>query len=233
MKETLRDLLILQDRDMRILARQKEIGDIPARREQILRHMEGAEKALTEARETLKSKTAKMHEVEGAIELLKQQIRRHQEQQFQIKSNTEYKALEKEIAGERGKINGLEDQQLEIMEEMDVERERVASRESAMKEEETQVKEELLLLDERMQVLGKEIEDLQQEREKLAAKIDPVSLARYDRALNHWKGEAIVSIENRTCSGCHMQLPPQVIQDVKHGTELVACTFCNRFLCLK
>ena len=233
MKETLQALLVVQDRDLRILTRQKEIDDIPARREQILRHLEGAKQAVEAAREDLKKSTARMHEIEVEIDVVKGQVKRHQDQQLQIKSNTEYKALEKEMAREREKIRVLEDQQLERMEQIEVDRKVVDERKAVLAEEEGHIQEDLDMLDERAAHLQAELASLMEERKALAENVDPVSLAHYDRVFTHWKADAIVGIEDRTCRGCHMNLPPQVVQDVKRGDKLVSCTFCNRFLYIK
>ncbi len=233
MKQTLQALLVVQDRDLRILTRQKEIEDIPTRRAQILRHLEGAKQDVETAREELKKSTARMHEIEVEIDVIKGQVKRHQDQQLQIKSNTEYKALEKEMAREREKIRVLEDQQLERMEQIEIDRKVVDERKAVLAEEEGHIQEDLDMLDERAAHLQAELASLMEERKALAENVDPVSLARYDRVFTHWKADAIVGIEDRTCRGCHMNLPPQVVQDVKRGDTLVSCTFCNRFLYIK
>jgi uncharacterized protein len=232
-KETLQALLVVQDRDLRIVTRQKEADDIPARKAQILRHLEGAQQAVEAAQEEMKKSTARMREIEGEIEVVKGQVTRHQQQQLQIKSNTEYKALEKEMAREREKIRVLEDRQLERMEQIEADRKVVEERKAALAAEEGHIQEDLDALDERYKNLQGELSKLQEDRKALAAGVDPVSLARYERVFAHWKADAIVGIEDRTCRGCHMNLPPQVIQDVKRGDKLVSCTFCNRFLYLK
>ena len=49
--------------------------------------------------------------------------------------------------------------------------------------------------------------------------------------LNNKKDAAIVFIESGAhCGGCHMKLPPQVINDAKNASKIVGCNFCGRIL---
>ena len=45
------------------------------------------------------------------------------------------------------------------------------------------------------------------------------------------RDRALVNVENGTCTGCHMKLPPYLIHQARKQTEIVFCGYCGRMLC--
>jgi predicted nucleic acid-binding Zn-ribbon protein len=41
---------------------------------------------------------------------------------------------------------------------------------------------------------------------------------------------AIVAIRNGICAGCRLQLPPQLLAEVKRSEDLQSCSYCHRIL---
>ena len=44
------------------------------------------------------------------------------------------------------------------------------------------------------------------------------------------EGLAMVPVRQNACGGCHLNLPPQVINEIQMKTELVFCESCARIL---
>jgi predicted nucleic acid-binding Zn-ribbon protein len=40
----------------------------------------------------------------------------------------------------------------------------------------------------------------------------------------------LVPVDSGSCGGCHMKLPPQLVQDAKRGTAMISCSYCGRIL---
>ena len=64
----------------------------------------------------------------------------------------------------------------------------------------------------------------------MAKDIDPRVLANYEKILDAKDGLAMVPIVEDTCGGCHMQLPPQVINEIRLKNEIIYCQICSRIL---
>ena len=47
---------------------------------------------------------------------------------------------------------------------------------------------------------------------------------------NNRNGKAVVETKSEVCLGCHMNIPPQLFNDVKKNEEIVICAYCNRIL---
>ncbi len=230
MSTTIERLLIVQDRDRKLAQLTREIEDIPARQKEIESRLSAHRAALDGAHEEIKKNTASTKQIEVEVDARKQRIAKFREQQFQIKSNVEYKALEHEIAMVQKEIGDLEDRELVVMEQTETLRAQMAAREKDLQQEQGRVTADLDVLRKRMEQVQGEIHDLKTDREALARDIDAAMLSRYERILRKTGDFAIVPIENNACGGCHMNLPPQVIHDTRKNLSLTQCSFCGRIL---
>lgn len=224
------DLLVIQEKDSQLARLEREARDIPLRKKELDRRLDAHRCSLEQAQEDLKKNQTSVKEIEGEIELFNAKIRKYKEQQFQIKNNDEYRALEHEIEKAGRDISGLEDKQLTLMGQTDEIKKRIEEIQKGMRADETRIAEDVVQLDKRGTVLKEQIESLIPVRAGLAKKIPADMLSKYERIMNHLKDRAIVPIENGACGGCHMNLPPQVVNDAKKDDSLTVCTYCGRIV---
>jgi len=223
-------LLIVQDRDNQIAQSQRELNSIPARQKETETMIAEVRQALERAKETLKNRQSDIKQWELEIEACRQQVVKLREQQYQIKSNEEYRALNNEIAHLQEKIGGFEEHEIEAMEQTEQAQADVALQQSKQERDAAHIQDQLQKLEERSGTLEQEIQKIRNEREALAAAVDPAWLARYNHVMDHKKDKALVSIEHNACGQCHMTLPPQVIHDTRRAEEIITCSFCGRIL---
>ena len=222
--------LIVQERDCRIARCKNEVNDIPAKKEAITKNIDRYHNALNIAKDTSKIKQAEIHKLDVEIEASRQQIAKLREQQFQIKSNNEYKALDHEIAHVEKAIKKLEDREIEIMEEVEQAKTNTARLQSELEQGESTINQELQQLEMRRKNLESEINQIKADREKLAGEIDQTFLTHYNRVMTNKQDVALVRLENGSCGGCHMKLPAHVAHDVRKALFIVTCNFCGRIL---
>lgn len=223
-------LLIIQDHDQRIMKFEKELTDLPMRKAAIESLLDEHRHALAAAKDEVKARQSDIKQVELEVETHREKIRKFRDQQLQLKSNKEFKAMEDEIATVEKSIRSREDTILEIMEKLDASTAVVKEREHALKQEELSIRRELESIEERGVAIKKEIEQVRESRGTLAGDADPVRLALYDRLFANKRDKVIVPVENATCGGCHMKLPPYVCHEAKKQKEPVFCDFCSRML---
>lgn len=73
-------------------------------------------------------------------------------------------------------------------------------------------------------------------REKFNDKIDDLSKnykSRFINLLESKDGMAIAPIESKTCEGCKVKIPEQVISDAASGIKIYNCTNCGKFIYIK
>jgi predicted nucleic acid-binding Zn-ribbon protein len=147
-----------------------------------------------------------------------------------IKSNTEYQALLKEIGKVEQEIDTIETHELEVMEKSEQLQPAVKTEQVTLKEITAKVEAERADLQKRSEVIAQELKHMEEERQKIAQDADPGALNRYERLMRSKSDFAVVPIRNGNCGGCHLNVPPQLAHNAKHGHELTSCDYCGRIL---
>ncbi len=223
-------LLIIQDRDRRIAQLKAELARIPEEMAAAETRV-GQQSAQVESlREELKHIESERKKLEIDAEAQRAQIAKHKTQLYQIKSNTEYQALLKEIATLEASIEQVEDHELEFMEKAEQLQPALREAQATLKELTAKVEAERTDLKRRTAAIEDELGQLRNERETLAKEADSDALSRYDRLMRSKGDVAVVPIQHGNCGGCHLQIPPQLVQDAKHSDQLTSCGYCGRIL---
>lgn len=180
-----------------------------------------------------KSLQVKRKEKEIDLQSKEENVKKLEAQLYKVKTNKEYTALQKEIEGLKADDSVLEDEILQILEDADKvkidlskEKEELAAEEKNLKENQERIKQELDRIE-------KELGGLELKRESITPHIEKTILARYERILVNKYGLAMVAVENGACQGCHMNLPPQVINEIRMKDQIIICESCARILYIK
>jgi predicted nucleic acid-binding Zn-ribbon protein len=222
-------LLAVQDLDCRLRDLRREMADIPARQQEERSRLAEHEANVAEAEQALKAEQANIKQLEVEIESRREKIAKLRQQQMQLKSNDEFRAMEHQIASVGKEIGELEDSELVLMESVEGARGVVAERRRELGAEAAAVEEDVDLLNQRLAAIREEAAGLEQQRAGAVDGIDAEWLTRYERILER-RDRAIVALEGGVCGGCHMKLPPSVLQNVKRSEGMVACEHCGRLL---
>ncbi len=230
MLPTLEKLLVVQDRDRRIAQLKLERMRIPEPLASAEQRLKAESARLEGLRDEAKHIEAERKRWEIDAESKRTQIAKYRTQLSQIKSNTEYQALLKEIARVEREIDEIETHELEVMEKSDQLQPSVKTEQVMLKEVSAKVEAERADLQKRIAIIDQELKQVLAERQQLAREIDPDALNRYERLMRSKSDFAIVPIRNGNCGGCHLNIPPQLAHNAKHGSELTSCDYCGRIL---
>lgn len=223
-------LLCVQDADIRLLRMSRELTDIPSRKKDIEARLGGHHAAVAAARETLKARQTDMRGLEGEIETHKAQIRKLREQQMQLKSNKEFKAMDLEIEVVQDRIRGVEEKVLTLMEAVEAAQQDIRLAEEGLKKEENALQADLKLMSQRAAEVEAEMARLQTERNSLAEQVDAKWLRSYERIFKNKKDLVVFPVVNGICGGCHMKLPPSTIHAARKPSDVVVCDHCGKIL---
>jgi len=230
MQETIEKLLILQDRDRKILRVQQELAHITPERETFRARAAATRSQLEAAKSHIKHTDTERKRLELDVESKKTQIERYANQQLQTRKNEEYRALAHEIEICRADINQIEDKEIELMEQAEAAQKEVARATVEANEAKTLVESQVAQLDQREENLKKELADLQTGRAELVSAVDETARARYERLFKSKGDNVVVGVHHGVCGGCHMKLPAQVLVTCQAQKELVSCINCGRIL---
>lgn len=230
MLDAIEKLLILQDRDRRILRTRAELAHIGPERESLQRKLTDAQSRLDGVKLLLKQVESERKKLELDVDARKQQIEKYSLQQFQTRKNEEYKALAHEIETCKAAIVVLDDQQIECMERAEVAQRELSNVSREVDETRARTQGQISDLSAREGNLTRELESLTQGRDALASAVEDAARSRYERLLRTKGDTAIVGINHGVCGGCHMKLTTQAIVSCQADQELVTCPNCGRIL---
>ena len=71
---------------------------------------------------------------------------------------------------------------------------------------------------------------MEQQQKIVADTVEKPLLARYNGLKTRRKGFAVAEVRDGACGGCRLQLPPQLVAEVRRGDELMDCSYCHRIL---
>jgi hypothetical protein len=230
MQHIIEKLLILQDRDRRILRIREQLARIEPERELFQSRAASAQAGLETAKLKVKQTETDRKKLELEVESKKQQIERYALQQFQTKKNEEYRALAHEIETCKAEITRLEDQQLELMEQIEAHQKQALAATREAEESRKVAEGKLKDIAAGEQNLRTELSGLESNRDELTAAIEERSLRQYERLLRNKGDNVVVGIQHGVCGGCHMKFPVQLVVSCQQAKELVTCPNCGRIL---
>jgi len=228
----LEQLLVLQDRQQKIRQIQAEIKTVPLERA----HLESQLAASAAGVESLKQKARQVEVGRKNLELdvgtRTESIARLKTQQYQTRKNDEFQAIGHEIERYENEIRKLEDQELELMIEADKLKGEIDAADKSARATKDSISRQLTDLETKSKALGSQQQELEKERETLAAQIDDDLLDQFERLFNSKGDAAVVAVEHGVCTGCHMKVTTATASRVKAGKEIVNCENCGRILYL-
>jgi len=230
MQEIIEKLLVLQDRDRRILRIQEQLARIQPERVMLQSKSDHVQAHAESVKTRVKLVETERKKLELEVESKKQQIERYALQQFETKKNEEYRALAHEIETARAEIVGLEDKQLELMQQTEDLQRQVAAALREAGEITKATQSQLADIASREKNIRDELGSLEANRNQLTAGIDVNALRRYDRLLRSKGDNVVVGIQHGVCGGCHMKFPVHLMIACQAGKELVGCPNCGRIL---
>jgi predicted nucleic acid-binding Zn-ribbon protein len=226
----LENLIALQRNDLEIAAIESRLKTIPEEVAALQREVatERANVKTTEDRlgESVKARRA----LEGELQTVETRISKYKDQLMQVKSNEEYRAMQKQIEAAKEDASVHEDMILAKMEEADQLQEQLKARRQE--------------LDEGLVHVGKLEAELRSEEERLRAVLESKadrrrglqqSIAKelyeqYEQIARNRGGVAVAEAKDEHCQECNVRLRPQVYTDLRMGNKILKCENCSRIL---
>ena len=190
-----------------------------------------AQEARTRAAEArVKSLQLSQKEKEMELQTREASVKRLQGQLFQVKTNKEYAAMQREIDSLKADNSLLEETILGAFDAIDAAAKERQQDQARLAEQQARLRAEQARVEQELAALAEQVAELERRRAALVPGVPPHALAAYEQVLRIRDGLALVPLINDACGGCHRRLPPQVINEVYLQADLVTCENCNRIL---
>ena len=223
-------LVIIQDRDLKINAIQKELDQLPLEEEDAREKLASDQKKVETAKLAGQENEVAMKNLELDIQTRQDSIAKLKVQQFETRKNEEFQAMGQEITNYEKEVRELEDQELELMESGEQLKSELSDAESGLASSQELVDEELADIETRRKNLQTEKGELQTLRDQEAGSVEPDTLDIYNRLLKSKGGLVVVPLEDGQCKGCHVRVIKSTVIAVKSEKEITHCENCGRIL---
>ena len=231
MQDIIEKLLILQDRDRKIVRVTQELAHIGPERDGLHQKAAATQTALAAAKLRGNQIESERKQRDLEIEGKKSQIEKYLNQQLLTRKNEEYKALTHEIEMAKEVIFKIEDAEIVLMEQAEVAAKEVVRAAAEAAAAKKLVDDQIGQLNQREVNLKTELAELTAGRAQLASAVDDSTRNRYERLFKSKGENVVVGIEHTSCGGCHMKLTAQVMTSCRaQADEIVTCPNCNRIL---
>lgn len=230
MIEAIEKLLAIQDKDQRLRTFRVELAAIPGEKAAKQRLIAEAASRLENARSRAKEIEVRKKTLEGEAAAKRDQIARYRTQQMQTRKNEEFSALAHEIATVEAAVTGIEDREIELMEEAESLKPQISAAEETYAADKAKYDAQISTLGEKESNLKSRISELESARMASAAEIDEDLLGRYDNLFQTKNAAAVVALEHEVCTGCHMKVTTQTGVELRAEKSIISCPQCGRIL---
>ena len=230
MNPDLRNLIALQDLELKIASLQKQASETPVKNQELQNELHRILDAYQKRVAHVKELANHRRTLEGQVDLNRAKLSRLKDQLMSVKTNKEYTAMRHEIQAAEDQIRGEEDKILDFMEQMEVTEKELKVAEQEMKTKTAEIQETIRKATESAPVLESELVRLAEEKIRMESQIGPELLSRYRRIAEARKGVALAEAKDELCSACHVRIRPQMYAELLRTENIHACDSCSRIL---
>jgi predicted nucleic acid-binding Zn-ribbon protein len=230
MEEVLQKLRSLQDVLSNKIGIEKELMEIP-------RGLATQEELLNRLRKAFNERQAEFEAAQARVRDLKARLfeaetsREHAEKQMDgISTQREYEALDKEI-------RDATEKEQQVRKDLAREEKTILEIDEALKRDEQMIAQIESEVEEKRQFINtksaekrSEMDGLSVSEKEIIPGLDPEIIFKFERIIRSKQGLGIVAVKNGVCSGCHMILPAQFVNEVREGSNIIFCPYCSRIL---
>jgi uncharacterized protein len=205
-------------------------GDLPQAVAKIEELLSGFEQKIIEYDKILTEGNADRAMKEKQSNELLAKIETYKKQQLSIKTNKQYDALTKEIETAEQTIEENEqaiEQFINKSIEVKARREELQNQVDDLTTDLASKKTEL---QEIMTTTLEEEQSYLKRRNAIVKNIDNDHIESYNTIRGAKSGRAVVPVLNRSCSGCHNVVPPQLVLEIRKDDRFIICEHCGRIL---
>ncbi len=230
MKEKLLLLVELQECDsqlVKILGKKKNLPDKIDKLDEAFRVFQ---KDIEQNKRKYDEVKARHVECENKIKKINEGMIKTKERLLEVKNNKEYQAMLKENETAEVMRSDVETTIIAILDELEKLSVLVKKDQAILDEQRKKYEEEKRLIEADLDSVDADFVSWEQKRSELKGKVPADLLARYERIKKSNNGVGVISVWKAICNGCHMNIPPQLYNELQKTSELIACPNCHRIM---
>jgi predicted nucleic acid-binding Zn-ribbon protein len=223
-------LVELQQKESAAAKVQMELNELPEKLIQIESGLREIEEVINLKKENLAELKKVYRNYDAEIRVNQERIKKREEQLRSVTTNKDYQAILKEISEIKKASSRLEDETLDCLDKIDAAESEIRDQEESYEAEAVEVSEKKSVLEASADSERRSLDKFSAQRDELSSKIDPELIRQYEIIKSYSRGIAIVQVIDSICSGCNMNIPPQMYNELHRENELRTCPHCHRMV---
>jgi len=204
---------------------------LPMQLEELEKNVTNAKKNFEDVKKELNTNLMDRDKLELEQETNKEQINKYETQLSMIKTNKEYKALNNEIDGLKGKNSAIDDQILEMIDQEEELKKLLEVKKNELEAAEGELNKNEDILRKKIISVDKEIEQTRAKRNEIAKTLPTNIVSRYGSLIKNKNRKAVIFLNtNNGCGGCGFSVRPQLLIDINRKDSIVSCESCGRMI---
>ena len=230
MREQISILVKLQAIDSDIRNIEKRLGKVDGEKTALDSELEAFASSIKEKVSIGEEYQKTFRSLESDANMNIPKIAKSKEKLTSVKTNKEYQALLKEIEDLKTANSKIEDQMLEILEQNDTAEEQLREKKHQFESVKTRVAEEKATIAVTAEEDRTKLAGLQADFQTVLDTANPDILKAFKSVRSRIGNLAIAKVEDAVCTGCHMNIPPQMYIELQRFESLMYCPQCQRII---
>ncbi|WP_126381311.1 zinc ribbon domain-containing protein [Desulfovibrio ferrophilus] len=226
--EQIEQLVVLQKVDDEIIVLQQELENLPKELAELEQQDEETGQRLEQLNDKLDILKTQQKRLDDEIEDNSVKIKKSKSKLMMAENTREYHAMMREMDN-MDKINRTrEEERVALSEELERQKEIGAEITTESKELKEKLEEYRASIKKRTTAAKKRLNALEKQRNKACEVVPKPVLGRYEFIRARIHNPVIVSVIDGVCTGCNIQIPPQIFNDLQKGEQIISCPNCQR-----
>ena len=160
-------------------------------------------------------------------------IKKNEEKLKFIKTNKEYQSLLKAIDDLNEKNSNKEDEMIECLVRIEEAENEIVTKRDEYKQISDDIKNEKEIIKQKSNDGNKKLSRLEKDWSNISKVIESELLKKFIKVKEKAGGVAIAAVNDATCQGCNMNIPPQMYNELQRFDSLKICPHCQRIIFCK
>jgi len=230
MREQISILVRLQTIDSDIREIEKRLGKVDGEMAALDSELKAFESSIKEKVSMGEEYQKTFRSLESDANMNLPKITKSKEKLTSVKTNKEYQALLKEIEDLKTANSEIEDQMLEILEQSDSAEAQLREKKHHFESAKMRVAEEKAAIAMAAEEDRTRLAGLQVDFQTVLETVNPDILNAFKSVRSRIGNMAIAKVEDAVCTGCHMNIPPQMYNELQRFESLMYCPQCQRII---
>lgn len=230
MKQQVELLVELQQIDSERKRIETKKHDLPVELERLKTKLRDFEEKVEEERKKIEDLYERHRLKENELKKGNEALKKTKSRLLEVKTNKEYQALLKEIEVVNGRNDERESEIINVLEAIDTVKAQLEQEEKEYTVFRSERESDIRKIEEEINSIDSVLITIQKKYGDVKELIHADHLRRYDIIKQKRNNRAVVPVWKEICGGCHMNIPPQMYNELQKYEELMLCPHCNRII---